>query len=113
MALELETYRGDDFVRTVEFTKDDVAMSIVGWTVYFTVKRSFDDSDDDAIIKKDITDHIDPAGGLTKITVPKAETNYLGKYYCDIRVKKDDGVVATMDKGFISFVRDISRRASA
>jgi hypothetical protein len=113
MALALETYRGDDFIRTIEFTEDNEPLSIVGWVVYFTVKRNPDDTDDDAIIKKDITEHSDPSGGITKITVPKSETNYLGEFYCDIRVKNADGIVKTMDKGSIKFIRDISRRASA
>ena len=51
----------------LQFTVDDLPLSIDGWTIYFTVKRNLTDSDDDAIIKKDITSHTDATNGKTQI----------------------------------------------
>jgi len=43
--------------KTYSFTikRNDVAVDISGWTVYFTVKQSYEDLDENAIITKNYT----------------------------------------------------------
>ena len=49
-------YRGDDNTISLEFTQDDVAVDIDGWTIFFTIKRNLDADDDDADLAKEVTD---------------------------------------------------------
>lgn len=89
-------YRG----RTYDFTYDHTdtsgaAVSLVGCTVYFTVKSAEYDSDatdSSALIQKTITVHTDAAAGLTAWTLDDADT-YIdpGKFHFDVIVEDADG----------------------
>lgn len=106
--------RGDDFIKTFEFKhSDETPVDITGWTLYFTVKQNETDDDDSAKIKKDVTVHIDPVNGKTKVQASASETNELdGKYYYDIQIKKPDASISTILKGLITFAKDITRRTT-
>lgn len=104
-------YRGDDNTISLEFTQDDVAVDITGWTIFFTVKRNMDADDDSADLQKDVTSHTDAAAGETEITLTDADTDDLsGCYYYDIQYKDDSGLIKTVLKGTIEFVEDVTRR---
>ena len=68
-------------------------VSLVGATVYFTVKEEAwdtDATDTDALIKKTITTHSNPAEGETTFTLDDADTNIdAGKYNYDVVVEFD------------------------
>ena len=89
--VNLKAERGDTVGRKLIFKDDDkVAIDITGWTIYFTIKSLEDDADDDALISKTITIHVDPPGGETKVTVLAAETDDLvGKKY-DVSASVED-----------------------
>ena len=112
--VNLTAVRGDSFIKTLTFTDSSGnAIDITGWKVYFTIKEDESDSDDDALIKKDITSHSDPTNGKTNIEVEATDTNsLLGVYYYDIQVKKGSGEIFTVMKGKITFKADITRRVS-
>jgi len=105
--------QGDDEEYGLTFTKDDgSAYDITNWTVYVTVKRSHDDSDDDAVISKDITNHTLPTDGETDFTFTASETqNLQGPYVYDIQVKKGDGSITTVVEGTVKFVEGVTTRA--
>ena len=104
-------YRGDDNTISLEFTQDDVAVDIDGWTIFFTIKRNLDADDDDADLAKEVTDHTDAGEGETEIVLTDTETNGLsGDYYYDIQYKDDSGLIKTVLKGTIEFVEDVTRR---
>lgn len=80
------------------FSKDGTAEPITGWTIYLTVKTFINDTDDNAILKKDITTHNDPTNGITTINLSAEDTNLPTKnYWYDIRYKdtnNNEGVIA-------------------
>lgn len=109
--VNLKVVRGDNKVYVLTLVdKYDVPFDISDWTIYFTVKTKTSDSDDNAVIKKDITSHYDASNGKTQVSLDQVDTNRLGNYYYDIQVKKDDGKVLTPLMGTITFLRDITQR---
>lgn len=75
----------------LHFTKEGQAEDITGWTVYFTVKEKMEDSDNEAKIKKTITNHTDALGGISTIELTIVDTDLEAKeYYYSIDVKDID-----------------------
>ena len=105
-------YRGDDYPIPLAFTKNGEVIDITEWKVYFTVKYHDTDSDNEAVIKYDVTEHTDPTNGKTAIMLTNGETGELipGKYVYDIQYKKDDGTVKTVMKGKLKVLQDVTKR---
>ena len=105
-------YRGDDYPIPLAFTKNGEPEDITGWKIYFTVKHLDSDTDDDAVIKYDITDHSDPTNGKSLIFLTNGETGDIlpGKYVYDIQYKKDNGTVKTIMKGKLRVLQDVTKR---
>lgn len=87
--------RGTTYKATFKYTKNGEPETLVGATVYFTVKKEeWDDSGDDtsAAIKKTVTSHSDATNGETLIHLTPTDT-YIepGEYIYDIRVEEDGG----------------------
>jgi len=110
----LSVYRGDD--KTFNFTfknSNGAAINITDWTIFFTVKEHETDADDDAKIKKDVTSHTSPTGGLSTLSITDSDTNLTPKkYYYDFQYKKADGTIKTIVKGEFRVLTDITRRTS-
>lgn len=71
-----------------------------------------DESDDEARIKKDITSHLDPTAGKTRIHLTPSDTDLVGDYYYDIQVKRSpENDIVTLMSGKISFTRDVTLRS--
>lgn len=100
------------YVFTIYFTDEDTGgvEDITDWTIKFTAKSDVDDLDDDAVIKKDITSHTDPAAGETQITLTSTDTDLLGSYVFDIQAETDDGEVKTITEGILNFSKRITTR---
>lgn len=94
------------------FTDDEGnPFDITGWTLYFTLKRSAQDSDDDALITKDITTHEAPLDGNTSFDLSSTETDVPpGIYVYDFQIKDADGEVRTLTIGTVEFTRDVTQR---
>lgn len=95
----------------LKFKNDSgVYQDITGWTVYFTVKASRDDSDANAVINIKQTTHDYPTQGETIITISEADSNItVGNYWYSIDYKDDDGnsgVIATGKLKIEDTVRD-------
>jgi len=84
---------------------------ITGWTIYFTVKENFKDTDSLAKIRKDITSHSDASNGKTLIELSTVDTDLTGNYYYDIRFKTADNEVGEICSGRIKFISAITNRA--
>ena len=110
--LRPDIFRGDDYPIPLEFRRNGIVENITGWKVYFTVKYHDTDSDDDAVIKCDVTEHTDPTNGKTLIFLTNGETGGLvpGKYVFDIQIKKADGTVKTIMKGKVKVIQDVTKR---
>lgn len=93
-----------------------VAIDITGSTVYFTVKRIIDqdETDADAVIKKDITVHSDPLNGLTGFTPTQTESDQeAGPYQGDVWRKTAAGTELLPSESFdVQFIAPITRRAT-
>jgi hypothetical protein len=112
--IHLKIKRGDTKVYSLKFEdKCDIPIDITGWTVYFTVKSSVKDEDDDAIIKKDVTIHTDPTAGRTAISLSPSDTSVApGNYIYDIQVKTASGDIHTILENGITISQDVTRRSS-
>lgn len=87
MATDLNTYEGADASWLVTLSDSDGdPIDITGDTFLFTVKDNLCDSDDEALIKKIITSHVDPTVGQTKIILVPADTaDNSGSYMYDFQ----------------------------
>ena len=89
--LEIYSQTTKTYKLTIRDTEYDRVKDLTGWTIYFTCKENMADTDDNAKIKKDITDHSDPANGVTLIELTAIDTNLLGSYNYDIKYSFDEG----------------------
>ena len=102
--------QGSTPVYQLTVKKNGVATSIVGWTIYLTVKKNREDSDANAAINKKITSHSDVSNGLTQIELDKDDTDLTGNYYFSIDFKDNDENIGVLLWGRINFtdsVRDV------
>lgn len=89
-------FRGTSYPVVYNHTDSTGAsQSLVGKTLYFTVKTDVDDDsadDSTALIKKTVTDHTDAAGGISGFLMTDADT-YIepGKYHFDFIVEYATG----------------------
>jgi len=92
MALHhLEVCKGDSKSFLIEFTQNDLPKNITGWTIFFTVKTNYSDTDVNAKISR--TDVV-PAGadataGKFYLNLTTTQTNKpAAKYWYDIKIKQ-------------------------
>lgn len=114
MSNDLTVYRGDDKTYNLTFTDSNGdAIDITGYTIFFTVKNNKTDSDDDAVIKKDITSHIDPTNGKTQIILTDIDTAIaIKRYFYDIQLKDVSGLITTVLEDAFIIVQDITIRTT-
>jgi hypothetical protein len=100
--------QGDDetFVITRE-NEDGSTKDITDYTFWLTLKAQKHDSDADAVVQKEVTNHTDPGNGETELTLTNGDTDTLdGSYYYDIQEKTDTGIINTLLKGTCYFDTD-------
>lgn len=87
---------------------------LTGKTIFFTVKKATDNSgtDADAVIKKDITSHINASGGITTLDLTAAQTDIiLGDYLWDMRIYSGSPLVQmNSDSGICNIIEIITNR---
>ena len=82
--------------KTYTFTitdSDGVAVDISGWSVYFTVKESLEDTDVNAIISKNVVFPSDATSvaGIGYLPLTSTETDVaLGNFYYDMKLVDGD-----------------------
>lgn len=85
MATDLSIYEGED--KTWDVTMRDSSQTVIditGYTFLFVVKQKTGDADAEALIKKEITSHIDPVNGKTQIIIDSTDTEDMnGKFIYD------------------------------
>lgn len=100
----------------LQFKKNGQPTDITEWVVYFTVKTAMKDTDDEAVIKKDIGNesgaisHSDPTNGKTLIELSSTDTDLEGNYYYDVKCKDNDGNTGILFQGRIKFTRTVTTR---
>lgn len=99
----LKINKGTTYTISYRHRLNGVAASLVGATIFFTVKaKEFDAdiTDANAVIKKDVTSHTDAAAGLSAIALTPTDTNITpGAYFYDLRVKDSLGAIYKTDEG--------------
>ena len=92
---DIKVYRGDDLSFNLVFTDEDESpIDITSWTVFLTIKNNKNDPDAKAVLQKDFTDFSSPALGIAPIIVSNTETNnFVGGYFYDLQVKRQDGSI--------------------
>lgn len=108
----LNLIRGDDVNLDLEFTDEEgTAIDITDIEVFFTVKARKSDTDDNAVISKEVTSHTDAVNGLSTVSLSKTETDIEpGMYHFDIQLKDSEGKVSSSVPGVIRVYQDITRR---
>lgn len=109
----LEIRGGDTRTFVLTFTLDDAELPITNYKIYFTAKRYSWLTDAEAAISKDVTEHFDAAGGISKITLDPADTEDLdpGIYLYDIQARKADGTtIVTILNGEFEILYHVTRR---
>ena len=110
---DLEQVRGRDYYYQLVFAEDGTPINILNWTIYFTAKKKSTDTDNNAVIKVDVTTHTDPTHGITVIHITNADNLIaVGKYLYDISAKTDTGdVLPPLMSGVLSINQNITERA--
>lgn len=112
---ELTAFRGDDKDITIEVKdSDDNAVDISGWTIWFTVKKSADDADSDAVIgPKKVTSHTDASSGKSTVSLTNSDTDLSrGTYIYDIQTDDGSGKITTWGKGDFTIMKDVTDTTS-
>lgn len=107
---DLEIFQNTTKVYELIIKKLGMTIDITDWIIYFTVKKNMNDKDNDAKIKKDITDHADPTNGKTLIELTTSDTNLIGSHLYDIKYKDDSGNVGIICNGRIKFIKPVTTR---
>jgi len=92
------------------FKKNGIPIDITGWVIYFTVKSKMEDSDSSALIKKDVTNHLDPKAGKTLIELSQSDTDIKGSYYYDVKFKDTSDNSGILYYGRIRFRETVTTR---
>jgi hypothetical protein len=112
----LNAKRGDSLIFRITLTYLDTGLpvSLVGMTIWFTLKKNINDADSAAIIKKQFHNFSSPTLGIATLNcgTPTDTNNLLGKYFYDIQYKDSSGDVRSPDEGTINFTRDVTRTTS-
>lgn len=96
-----------NFILTNE---DGQPIDLTETTLFFTVKKRLGQTDDDAVISKEVTDHINEEAGETAVTLGSAETDVKsGNYYWDIQLQRGNNILST-EYGLLTVVPDVTRR---
>lgn len=99
--------RGTSFGIDVVYKKNGVAASLVGATIWFTMKKreyTEDTDDSDASVQKIVTSHTNAPAGLSNVTILPADTQDLhpGDYCYDIKVKEAGGTIYKLTEGTLT-----------
>jgi hypothetical protein len=101
-----------DSITPIKFaTTTGEAVDLTKATVYFTIKMKLTATDADAIYATNITTHLEPEAGLTRLTIPRSATKNFpaGKYYFDFKIKSQ-GIISGTIPTTLKIVESVTRR---
>ncbi|RLC49287.1 MAG: hypothetical protein DRH57_00260 [Candidatus Cloacimonadota bacterium] len=106
-------YRGDTQIYELTITDENGnPVDITGATVWFTLKTDKSLPDNEAVIQKVVTDHVDPANGKTKVVLTADETANLVPntyYFYDFQIKFQNGDVFTLIADKVKILEDVTK----
>jgi len=114
MGSYMYVYKGDDKTWTLNIKNSSgSAVDITGWTIFFTAKTNKTDTDDNAIIKKEVSTHTNPTQGISSLTLTNSDTNVTAKtYWYDIQAVDGSNNVHTFGVGQFEVKQDVTTRVS-
>lgn len=114
MEKDLIIVRGDDKIYRLQFQADGEAVDLTGAKVMFTAKTKVSDSDENAVLRINQTEHTDAPGGRTEIALTNTDTKIpAGEYFYDIQIVTAENKVHTILRGKLSIVYEITERIAA
>lgn len=113
---DLSIYRGDSKVFSINITDSVGPVNITGCVLYFTVKETFaqnksEITDENALIKKEVSVHVDAVNGSTEVVFSPSDTNSLKpkEYVYDLSIKDSNDNIVTFTKSKFVVVADVTR----
>lgn len=92
-----------------------IPISLVGATVFFTVKHLYDKeiSDSFALISKTVTSHVDAVNGESLIELSSSDTDIEpDEYKADIQIKDSGGDIVSSETFRFIILDDVTKRTS-
>lgn len=109
---DISLVKGDSETVSVYLKENEEAVDITGWKFYFTAKENYSDTDDDAVLKQDVSDFETPTGGWVTFSFTRAETDAVepGQYYYDIVAKDTESKIKTLVSGVLTIKSRVTQR---
>lgn len=109
----IKRIKGDNYPLDIQILNEDGdAIDLTNCTVFFTVKRTVLDTDAMALISVDVTTHSSPTTGETSIPLTSTQTNLVGEFEYDVKIKTVGGVITSVFKDKIIFTDHVTIRTS-
>lgn len=109
----IKRVKGDNYSLDIQIVNENGdAIDLTDCTVFFTVKRNYQDTDAEALISVDVTSHTSPTTGETSIPLTTNQTNIVGEFDYDVKIKTLGGTITSVFKDKIIFVEHITLRTS-
>ena len=117
MGSKMTIIRGDDYNMAITLRdKDKEPIDITNCTLFFTVKKKSGikrDDDEQYIIKKDITQHIDAEAWKTALILTKEETDVdIWVFVYDFQLKTVWGEIHSTTRWEFEVKEDITKRTT-
>lgn len=108
----IKRVRGDNYPLQIQVLKSDgEPENLTGATVFFTVKRNFQDPDSAALIKVETSVHTDPENGLTEFDLSTSNMDIEGTFNYDVKIVLS-GQITSVEADKIIFTPHVTIRTS-
>lgn len=105
--------KGDTYpVRVQVLNEDGTSFDLTNCTVFFTVKKRYEDTDAQALISVDQTSHISALDGITEFPMINEDVNIVGSFIYDIKVKNASNIIYSIITDKILFENHVTIRTS-
>lgn len=116
----LYIFRGDTtFIDVTAIGTDGEPFNLNNCSMWFSLKRSLADADEDALVSKTLIDGIlivDAVEGLATVVIDPEDTEALGApalgLYWDVQVKDASNSVYTIARGTMNVLADVTRSSA-
>lgn len=93
----IKRVKGDTYPLDIQLIRvDESIIDLTGCTVFFTVKRNLEDTDNEALIKKDITTFTSATTGELSIPFLATDVDYVGDFYYDLKIKYSNNLIESV-----------------
>lgn len=109
----IKRVKGDTYDLDVQLIRvDETEIDLTNCTVFFTVKRNIEDTDDQALISKTITSFSSPTTGEFSVPLLSTDVDYVGEFNYDFKIKYASGVIESYVKDKFILMPHVTIRTS-